>query len=310
MLMDLRVLRYFVAIADAGSITAAASRVCVAQSALSRHIRGLEEDLGTTLIRRLPRGIRLTAAGAALYQSATRMLDEAAHVRGLLADRESLSDLNVIVGTSPTLARVLVPGLIERCGRSPTGLAVTVREAFTPMLLEWLHRRLIDVAVVTNPDPDEPLSFRPILGEPFALVCPAAQGRGSVVTPEELSRIPVILTSLHKRIVERQLAMLGARLQIHSVIDSVDSICELVMRGGYSTIMPVSVFASDSRVRHMVTLSEVSGIPLSRILTVATRNEPRPSAGVVVLQELIVSEFTALASRGVFSVVSAMGISK
>jgi LysR family nitrogen assimilation transcriptional regulator len=130
------------------------------------------------------------------------------------------------------------------------------------------------------------------------------------VTPEELSRIPVILTSLHKRIVERQLAMLGARLQIHSVIDSVDSICELVMRGGYATIMPVSVFASDPGVRDRVTLSEVSGIPLSRILTVATRNESRPSAGVVVLQELIVSEFTALASRGVFSVVSALGISK
>lgn len=300
--MDLRVLRYFVAIADAGSITAAAERVCIAQSALSRHIRELEADLGVTLIRRLPRGVRLTAAGAALYQSATRMLEEASRIRSLLADRENLSDLNVIVGTSPTLARVLVPGLIERCSQSPTGLLVTVREAFTPMLLDWLHRRLIDVAVVTNPDPDDPLSFRPILGEPFALVCPASQGRSPVVTPEELSRVPVILTSLHKRIVERQLNLLGARLQVHSVIDSVDSIRELVMRGQHSTIMPVSVFASDSKIRHTVTLSEVSGIPLSRILTLATRNEQRPSAGVVVLRELILAEFTDLAARGVFSI--------
>lgn len=300
--MDLRVLRYFVAIADAGSITAAANRVCIAQSALSRHVRELEADLGVTLIRRLPRGVRLTAAGAALYQSATRMLEEATRVRSLLADRENLSDLNVIVGTSPTLARVLVPGLIERCERSPTGLLVTVREAFTPMLLEWLHRRLIDVALVTNPDPDEPLSLRPILGEPFALVCPAAYDRPAVVTPEELSDIPLIMTSLHRRIVERQLGMLGARLQLQSVIDSVDSIRELVMRGRHATIMPVSVFASDSRIRHTVTLSEVSGIPLSRILTLAMRNELRPSAGVVVLRELILAEFNELAARGVFSI--------
>ncbi|CAM5207451.1 HTH-type transcriptional regulator CynR [Castellaniella defragrans] len=300
--MDLRVLRYFVAIADAGSITAAASRVCIAQSALSRHIRELESELGVTLIRRLPRGVRLTAAGAALYQSATRMLEEASRVRSLLADRENLSDLNVIVGTSPTLARVLVPGLIERCGQSPTGLMVTVKEAFTPMLLEWLHRRLIDVAIVTNPDPDEPLSLRPILGEPFALVSPASQGRGPVVTPEDLSRIPVILTSLHRRIIERQLSQLGARLRIQSVIDSVESIRQLVLKGRYATIMPVSVFASDASIRRAVTLSEVSGIPLSRILTLATRNEPRPSPGVVVLRELILAEFTALAARGVFSV--------
>ena len=303
-------LRYFVAVADAGSITAAAERVCVAQSALSRHIRELEVDLGVDLIRRMPRGIQLTAAGGTLYESATRILDEAARVRDLVADRNASTELNVVLGTSPTLGRVLVPGLFERCSRSPTGLSLSVREAFTPMLLDWLERRLIDIAIVTNPETNRPFMFRPLLGEPFALVCPATHRRGIVVTPEQLSDIPLVMTSLHRRIVGHQLGQLGARLKVQAEIDSVDSIRELVVHGDYATIMPVSVFASDARTLRAVTLSEVLGIPLNRILTLATRNEPRPPAGIVILKELLQTEFSALAARGVFSIAAKRQITK
>lgn len=299
--MDLRVLRYFVAIADAGSFTAAASRVCVAQPALSRHIRELESELGVALIRRLPRGVRLTAEGAALYESAMRMLNEAERVRSLLVDRGAVADTTVTVGTSPTLGRVVVPGLFERCHRSSTGVTLKVREAFTPVLLDWLHRGLIDIAIATSPDTDKPFALHPLVGEPFALVCPAAQCRPAVVTPEELSGIPVLMTSLHRSIVERQLGLLGARLNVQAEIDSVDSIRELVLRGPWSTVMPVSVFAADPQSLLAVTLSEVSGIPMSRILTLASRIEPRQAAGIEVVKDLVRCEFSELASRGVFS---------
>ena len=104
--MNLRALRYFVAIADAGSLTAAAAALAVAQPALTRQLRELETDLGVQLLLRLPRGVRLTPAGVTLYESAQRMLAEAARVRQLLASRPADSPAAVVLGASPTLARV------------------------------------------------------------------------------------------------------------------------------------------------------------------------------------------------------------
>src|SRR5262245_20024779 len=99
--MNLRALRYFVAIADAGSFTAAAAAVSVAQPALTRQLRELEADVGVQLLQRVPRGVRLTHAGVTLYESAQRMLAEAARVRQLLASRDRTAQTTVVLGASP-----------------------------------------------------------------------------------------------------------------------------------------------------------------------------------------------------------------
>ena len=120
-MLNLRALRYFVAIADAGSLTAAAEAVSVAQPALTRQLRELEADLGVTLLMRYPRGVRLTPAGVTLYESAQRMLAEAARVRQMLAQHQKDQPQTVVLGASPTLARVLLPGLFESAQGSVSG---------------------------------------------------------------------------------------------------------------------------------------------------------------------------------------------
>ncbi len=253
-------------------------------------------------MQRLPRGVRLTVEGAVLHESAVRMLDEAERVRHRLGDGDARARQTVTLGTSPTLGRVVVPALFERGRKSSAGVSLRMREAFTPVLLDWLQRGHVDIAIVTNPDTDRALSLQPLIGEPFALVCPAGQRRPGVVTPAQLSSIPVLMTSLHRGIVERQLGRLGARLNVQAEIDSVDSIRELVMGGAWSTVMPVSVFSSDLASRRAVTLSEVSGIPLNRILMLATRIEPGQSAAIELVRALVREEFAELAARGVFSI--------
>lgn len=101
--MNLRALRYFVAIADAGSLTAAAAAISIAQPALTRQLRELEADLGVQLLQRTPRGVLLTQAGVTLYESAQRMLAEAARVRQELARRQDTTMTTVVLGASPTL---------------------------------------------------------------------------------------------------------------------------------------------------------------------------------------------------------------
>ncbi|HSI57125.1 MAG TPA: LysR family transcriptional regulator [Ideonella sp.] len=302
--MNLRTLRYFVAIADAGSLTAAAEAVSVAQPALTRQLRELEADLGVQLLLRMPRGVRLTPAGVTLYESAQRMLAEAARVRQLLASRNSDQKSTVVLGASPTLTRVLLPGVFENCLRSVAGIQLRAREAFTPALLDWLERGVIDMAIVTNPEPGRPLSLYPLLGEPFALVSHPSLKIAPVVSVRQLAGLPLLMTTLHRNLVDRQLLPLGARLQLRAEIDSVDSIRELVMRSPWATLMPISVFKEPAAAKAVV-ISEISGVQLNRLLVLATRIESWDSSPQLALKEIIESEFARLARQGMFSFSSA-----
>lgn len=289
------------AVADAGSLTAAAAAIPIAQPALTRQMRELEAEVGAQLLQRLPRGVRLTQAGVSVYESAQRMLAEAARLGQKLARSRSMDKATVVLGASPTLARLLLPGLFENCAKLVEGVALRTREAFTPALLDWLERGVIDMAVVTNPESGRALSLQPLLAEPFALVSHAGMNMGPVVMVHQLARIPLLMTSLHRGIVERQLSSLGKQLNVHSEIDSVDAIRELVLRGRWATIMPVSVFKEGHQSPAPTVMSEISGVQLNRQLVLATRLDPQPNPALSLVQELVEAEFSSLSRRGVFS---------
>jgi LysR family nitrogen assimilation transcriptional regulator len=299
--VNLRAMKYFVAIVDAGSLTAAADAIAIAQPALTRQLRELEKDLGVQLLHRTPRGVHLTQAGATLYEASCRILADAEQVREQLTGREHrIRQASVVLGISPTLARLLVPGVFEQCRRSPDDVKVTVREAFTPVLLDWLERGVIDIAVVTNPEPGRALTMHMLLGEPFALVTAVSRGLKPVISLTELARIPVLMTTLHRGIVEFQLAPLGGRLNVQSEIDSVEAIREMVLQGQGATLMPVSVFA-DPRAQNPVTMSVVSGVPLNRLLVMATRIEREKNFALSMLKDIVVAELAELTRAGIFN---------
>lgn len=82
--MEFRQLEYFIAVAETGSISAASRQVHVAQPALTRQMQLLEQDIGTRLFERHARGVQLTVAGEAIYDDATRLLDERADIKSRL----------------------------------------------------------------------------------------------------------------------------------------------------------------------------------------------------------------------------------
>jgi LysR family transcriptional regulator, nitrogen assimilation regulatory protein len=298
--MNLRTLRHFVAIAEAGSLTAAANAIPIAQPALTRQLHDLEVDLGVQLFQRVPRGVLLTAAGATFYESAQRILAEAARLREKLARDQVDQKSTVGLGAPPTLARLLLPGLFENCANTLKGIELRTREAFSPVLLDLLERGAIDMAVVSNPEAGRPFSLRPLLAEPFALISHETMGIAPVVLASQLGRVPLLLTSLHRGIVERQLLVHGRRLNLRSEIDSVDAIRELVSRGRWATIMPVSVFKDIAQPNHLI-MSEISGVQLNRQLVLATRIDPRPPPALSLVGELVDGEFSRLAQKGIFS---------
>ena len=125
-------------------------------------------------------------------------------------------------------------------------------------------------------------------------------GYGELVQIHEIARIPLLMTSLHRGIVEQQLRIFGLSLNVHWEIDSVDSIRQLVCRGQWATIMPISVF-KDVADPARLTLSEISSIQLNRHLALATRADAPVTPAVSLVQELIEGEFDRLSQQGRFS---------
>lgn len=295
---NLKALRYFVAVVDAGSFTAAANTIAIAQPALTRQIRELEEDFGTHLLLRLPRGVRMTAAGVTLYESAQRILSETDRVSKNI--RSGLGHTqNVSLGVPPTLGRVLLPGLFESCLQLPGVQPMRAREAFTPALLEWLERGIIDMAIVTNPPAGRKFLLRPLINEPFVLISPEKKGQTQSIRIDQLAEIPVLMTSLHQGIVDQQLRNLSGSLKIEGIIDSVDAIRELVLYRGHSTIMPISVF-KDDLANEKIHISQISGVQLSRTLVLAQRRDRDRPADYGIVEQLIESEFSRLERTGAF----------
>jgi LysR family transcriptional regulator, nitrogen assimilation regulatory protein len=303
-MLNLKSLKYFVGVADAGSFTGASIALSIAQPALTRQVRELELDLGVELLQRLPRGVRLTAAGVTLYESSQKILAELDRVKLALAKRQIQGETTLTLGASPTLARVLLPSIFERCRKSVSGINLRAKEAFTPALLDWLEMGLVDMAIVTNPESGRPLTLAPLLGEPFALVSHVSLRIAPIVSIGKLARIPVLMTSLHRSLVERQLASLGGKLKVEAEIDSVDSIREIVLRGKWAAIMPISVFKHSNSTKTVV-ISEISGVQLNRLLMLATRNSPNDNPAIPAMRKLIELEFAKLAQQGVFSFGSA-----
>src|SRR6185369_15911583 len=149
--MDLRQLRYFLAVAEERSISRAARRLHIAQPPLSAQLRGLERDLGATLLTRHRRGVDLTAAGEELVLHARRLLGD--------LDAATLAVRSVGEGATgalaltfaPDLASTLVPDLLRRYREDRPDVTLDLAEADGDEAVQRLRTRRADVLLLYRP---------------------------------------------------------------------------------------------------------------------------------------------------------------
>ena len=168
--LDLRDLRYFEVIAEAGNMQRAAKALFRTQPALTGCVRRLEETLGTKLFERVGRGMRLTAAGEALLARA-RSLRIASQdtVREIGDLGQGLAGL-VRVGTVPTVARFLLPPLCrEIIGRAP-GIRLKLVTGHNDVLRSALRSGELDVVVSFSVQPEADLASEEILEDEVVVV--------------------------------------------------------------------------------------------------------------------------------------------
>ena len=171
--MELRHLRYFVAVADALNFGRAARRLAISQPPLSRQIRALEEELGTPLLARTRRSVALTPAGAALLPEARRLLREAEALKEGARHLASGEAGTVALGFISVAAYNLLPALVPQFRRRHPGLKLALQEGLTDGVLAALGQGEIDVGMVLPPAGDPRLAYRPLVHERLVVALPA-----------------------------------------------------------------------------------------------------------------------------------------
>jgi DNA-binding transcriptional LysR family regulator len=155
--MELRQLRYYVAVAEDENFNRAARRLHVAQPALSRQVGGLEKELGVALLERLPRGVRLTPAGGAFLERARRILAdvEAARAHALDAERGRVGLLrlgfNAIAVKNP-----VVPEALRRFRAQRPEVELSLNTMTSPEQIEKLYGEALDVGFLYTPPAAHP----------------------------------------------------------------------------------------------------------------------------------------------------------
>ncbi|HTP45468.1 MAG TPA: LysR family transcriptional regulator [Casimicrobiaceae bacterium] len=298
--MELRSIQYFVQVADEGSITRTADKIGIAQPALTRHIKQLEAELGTQLLTRLPRGVRLTTAGRDFLDHARAIMLEVTRASEHVRNKARAPVGRVVMGTSPTLAPLLLPRCVARARQQCPTVTLKVVEGFSPQLLDALLTGRLDLAVMTNPPRTTALALTPLCSEPLVVIAPpGVRGTRHAFSLAELSGTPFILTVGLRTLVEQQLASFGVALRAEAEVDSVEAIRRLLVSGVGMTIMPVSAFHEEIRAGQVVAYP-VEEANLHRILILARPVAEARSAAIDEIEHIVRAEVADLLQAGFF----------
>jgi LysR family nitrogen assimilation transcriptional regulator len=297
--MELRSIQYFVQVADEGSITRTADKIGIAQPALTRHIKQLEAELGTQLLTRLPRGVRLTTSGRDFLDHARAIMLEVTRASEHVRSKAQQPRGRVVMGTSPTLAPLLLPRCLARARHQCPTVTLKVVEGFSPQLLDALLTGRLDLAVMTNPRTTA-LSLTPLCSEPLVVIAPpGARGTRDAFSLAEVASTPFILTVGLRTLAEQQLAAFGVELKIEAEVDSIEAIRRLLVSGVGMSIMPVSAFHDELHAGQVVAYP-IEDANLHRILILARPAAETRSAAIDEIGHIVRGEMAELLQAGYF----------
>lgn len=241
--MDLKQLRYFLAVAEQEHMTRAAEALYVSQPALSQQIRALERELGTPLFDRIGRRIELTAAGRTLQRHARRILLEVENARAAMDDLRGTVRGDVVVATIQTANVSFLVEVIARFRAAHVGVVVRVREERADRVLERVRSGEANVGV-TYLDGDAPAGLEavPLYREDLVLVVPESHElAGGTLPTARVSELPLIVPPggyCLRRGIDAVLAEAGARQRVVAEITAIEGICEAVRAGVGLAILP------------------------------------------------------------------------
>lgn len=277
--MELRSIKYFVAIAELGNISGAANKLGIAQPALTRHIKQLEEELNTTLLNRLARGVQLTASGREFLEYANRIVAEVAQAKHEITGQGLKPAGSLVFGASPTISTILMPRVVADSLHELPDINLKLIEGRSIRLYDSLLTGVLDMAVLTNPLPSYKLHLTPLISEPLCLIGIANQlPKGRATDLEVLEKMPLILTPGMLFLVDRFQARKRLKLHVVAEIESIETIRSLVKAGEGVTIAPSTAFFDELNKNELDALTlEINGLHRELVLASRTDNAHLPA---------------------------------
>jgi LysR family hydrogen peroxide-inducible transcriptional activator len=170
--MNLRDLKYIVAVAECRHFGRAATRCFVSQPTLSGQIKKLEDHLGVTIFERTNRSVELTPIGTTIVERARLAIEQAEAIEQLARDHQDPLAGPLRIGAIPTLSPYLMPLILVPLRRLFPQMRLVLSEEITDSRLGRLHRHEIDAALLATPVEDPDLTSIPLFDEPFWLAHP------------------------------------------------------------------------------------------------------------------------------------------
>jgi LysR family transcriptional regulator, nitrogen assimilation regulatory protein len=198
--MDLRQLRYFIAVAERGGFAAAASTLNVAQSALSRHVKELERELGGKLFERGARGVSVTESGKVLLARGRWLLGTIDDIKAEVRTENREPSGTVRLGAPSSLAEILYAPFARLFVKQFPRVRLELSEGLTEGMSDRLLRGELDLAIVTAPQPNDHLDYESLFVEQVFLIGPPRDPllkRGKL-TRKEFDRLPSAILPLSR----------------------------------------------------------------------------------------------------------------
>jgi DNA-binding transcriptional LysR family regulator len=294
--MELKELKYFRTIAELGTLSKAASRLRVAQPALSRQMGKLEHSLGVKLFRRGARGVTLTPAGMVLLQASGRVEHAVSEAMRDVASVSQGGSGLLRIGAQYPVSTSLLPRLIHHYHADFPYVSLHPSEGYSGEILDALLGERLEVAIVDPPShPHVDLTAVPLWLSKLRLVAPAAAANTALfqesrIAMEQVAQLPLILPSrAHslRRLIDQGFARFKVRLQPTIEAEGPLMIFEMVRMGlGYSIFSEAGFHPLEQQGE--IISREISPV-IRRTISIVTRTSLR--------EERTVAHFIALAKE-------------
>jgi LysR family nitrogen assimilation transcriptional regulator len=289
--MDLRQLKFFVRIAEHGSLTRAAADLSVAQPVLSRQIRDLELELGVPLLSRTGRGVVLTEAGKRFLPRARSITQDADSAREELRSLRERPSGTVTVAMAPTAGAILWVPLLAQVQRTFPDIRLQVAEGYSGHVMEWLVHGKADIGVIYQPQENGTVKHELLIDERLYLVGSPEEPpfRSASISFEELSRLPLILPAMPhaiRRLLEAVAAKRRLPLNVELEVNAYPAIKTIVLARRGFTALPAAPVLADVHAGQ-VAIAEISAPALSQRVVLATTTHHAPSVGARAVCRLI-----------------------
>ncbi|MBR7780663.1 LysR substrate-binding domain-containing protein [Undibacterium luofuense] len=280
--MEIRQLRYFVAIVDHGSLSRAARVLHIVQPALTQQIQSLEEELGTQLLHRSAQGMQATEAGKIFYEHAQAILKQISDARSAVTQITDSPSGTVELGIPQSVSAALAFPLLKAVRESYPDITFQLTEELTGNLTEQLRSGRLNLAILFDDGQLSGFHTQPLVEEDMMYVTRAGSQfacKRKSIRLDQLVRAPLILPSLQHGVrprIEQVLREQGKSTEQVIEITSIAILKSALLADMGATILPVSpllpeilrgemvaVPVSDAKLSRTVSLCSSKNIPLT-----------------------------------------------